>query len=157
MVVTLLQLLLANITASTMPSFRDLEEEQTPDTPEELETAMIDTTREKEILGKAITGIIILLLKWFRVSRMLPLFRSSDLTIDVLKFEFLSQLLYDSNYHILMARLLGMDTPVLFIPHISEIPTLGYLSSPIQTLPEFPSFHPSAFLVTLFNSIQYPF
>ena len=70
MVVTLLQLLLANFTASTMPSFRDLDDEPRADTPEELETAMIDTTREKEILGKAVTGILILMLKWFRVSRI---------------------------------------------------------------------------------------
>lgn len=69
MVVALLQLLLANFTASTMPNFRDLDDELRPDTPEELETAMLDTTREKEILGKAITGTLLLLLKWFRVSR----------------------------------------------------------------------------------------
>jgi hypothetical protein len=52
-----------------MPNFRDLDDELRPDTPEELETAMLDTTREKEILGKAITGTLLLLLKWFRVSR----------------------------------------------------------------------------------------
>ena len=69
MVVALLQLLLANFTASTVPSFQDFEEEQRPSTPGELETAMIDTARDKEILGKAITGILIPLLKWFRVSR----------------------------------------------------------------------------------------
>jgi hypothetical protein len=51
---------------------------------------------------------------------------STTLTPDVLKFEFLSQLLYDSNYHILTARLLAMDTPVLSIPHTNEIPSLGY-------------------------------
>ena len=73
MVVTLLQLLLANFTASTMPAFRDLDEDPAPDTPEEVEIAMVDTTREKEILGKAITGILILMLKWFRVSRTFPL------------------------------------------------------------------------------------
>jgi hypothetical protein len=69
MVVTLLQLLLANFTANAMPTFRDLDEGAPPDTPEEVEIAMVDTTREKEILGKAITGILILMLKWFRVSR----------------------------------------------------------------------------------------
>ena len=73
MVVTLLQLLLANFTASTMPSFKDLDEDARPDTPEELETVMIDNTREKEILGKSITGILILMLKWFRVSRISPI------------------------------------------------------------------------------------
>jgi len=106
-----------------MPSFRDLDDEPRPDTPEELETAMIDTTRDKEILGKAVTSILILMLKWFRVSRKPHL--SSELIVDVLKFEFLSQLLYDSNYHILMARLLGMDSPVLAIPHSNEISSLG--------------------------------
>ena len=124
MIVTLLQLLLANITASTMPSFKDLDEEPRADTPEELEIAMIDTTREKEILGKAITGTLILMLKWFRASR--PPVHSTNLTADVLKFEYLSQLLYDSNYHILTARLLGMETPVLTIANPSEIPSLGY-------------------------------
>ena len=72
MVVTLLQLLLANFTAGT---FRDFDDGPAPDTPEEVETAMVDATREKEILGKAITGILILMLKWFRVSRIILLFQ----------------------------------------------------------------------------------
>jgi len=48
-----------------------------------------------------------------------------DLIVDVLKFEYLSQLLYDSNYYILCARLLSMDTPVLTIQQVNEIPALG--------------------------------
>jgi hypothetical protein len=58
-----------------------------------------------------------------------------------LKFEFLSQLLYDSNYHILTAKLLGMDTPVLAIPTSNEIPSLGSLplrSQLISSLFSFP-------------------
>ena len=35
-------------------------------------------------------------------------------------------MLYDSNYHILTAKLLGMDTPILAIPTINEIPSQGY-------------------------------
>src|SRR5438045_9429709 len=100
MVVTLLQLLLANFTSNAMPTFRDLDQEATPDTPEEVEISMVDATREREILGKAITGILILMLKWFRVSRAF-IHPISSLILDVLKFELLSQLLYDSNYHIL--------------------------------------------------------
>jgi Domain of unknown function (DUF3402) len=123
-VVTLLQLLLANFTASSMPSFLDLDEGARSDTPEDVEAALVDATREKEILGKAITGILILMLKWFRVSRI-PLW-ISHLISDVLKFEYLSQLLYDSNYHILAAKLLGMDTPVLTIPISNEISSQGY-------------------------------
>ena len=73
MVVTLLQLSLANFTASTVPAFRDLDHDSAPDPPEEVEAAMVDTSREKEILGKAITGILMLMLKWFRASRIRPL------------------------------------------------------------------------------------
>ena len=72
MVVALLQLLLANFTASSMPAFQNLGDEQRPETPDELETALTDATREKEILCKAVTGILILMLKWFRVSRTTP-------------------------------------------------------------------------------------
>lgn len=115
-----------------MPTFGDLDEDPAPDTPEEVEIAMVDTTREKEILGKAIMGILILMLKWFRVSRIF-IFQIANLILDVLKFEFLSQLLYDSNYHILAAKLLGMDTPVLNIPTSNEIPSQGYYC-PLQLL-----------------------
>ena len=71
MVVTLLQLLLANFTPNTMPS-KDLDEDSRTEAAEDLETVMIDTNREKEILGKAITGILLVMLKWFRSSRSSP-------------------------------------------------------------------------------------
>lgn len=83
MVVALLQLLLANFTVSNMLPFKDLEEEPRPDTPEELETALIDATREKEIIGKSVTGILLLLLKWFRVSRKIPLFESNARCFEI--------------------------------------------------------------------------
>jgi Domain of unknown function (DUF3402) len=69
MVVTLLQLLLANFTPNTIPSFKDLDEEAGVDTAEDIEIIMVDTNREKEIVGKTITGVLLLMLKWFRVSR----------------------------------------------------------------------------------------
>ncbi|KKA27375.1 hypothetical protein TD95_000502 [Thielaviopsis punctulata] len=49
-------------------------------TPEEM-----DSAKNHEVTAKAVTGILILLLKWFKVSH-------------VLKFEYLTQLLLDSNY-----------------------------------------------------------
>ena len=55
-----------------MPS-KDLDEDSRTEAAEDLETVMIDTNREKEILGKAITGILILMLKWFRSSRSPPI------------------------------------------------------------------------------------
>ena len=56
-----------------MPSFKDLDDDARPDTPEDIEIIMVDTNREKEILGKAITGVLLLMLKWFRASRTRPL------------------------------------------------------------------------------------
>jgi Domain of unknown function (DUF3402) len=73
MVVTLLQLLLANFIPNTIPSFKDLDEDAGPDTAEDIEIIMVDTNREKEIVGKTITGVLLLMLKWFRVSRTSPL------------------------------------------------------------------------------------
>ncbi|KAI1375144.1 N1221-domain-containing protein [Hypoxylon crocopeplum] len=52
----------------------------------------LDATRCREIESKAATGIILLLLKWLKISH-------------VLKFEYLSQLLLDSNYLPLVLKL----------------------------------------------------
>ncbi|KAF4119627.1 to protein required for hyphal anastomosis [Geosmithia morbida] len=52
----------------------------------------IDAARTREITSKAMTGILLLLLKWLKVSH-------------VLKFEYLSQLLLDSNYLPLVLKL----------------------------------------------------
>ncbi|CAI4210252.1 unnamed protein product [Parascedosporium putredinis] len=53
----------------------------------------IDAARTREITAKAATGILLLTLKWFKVSH-------------VLKFEYLTQLLLDSNYIPLVLKLL---------------------------------------------------
>ncbi|KAI1876479.1 hypothetical protein JX265_004005 [Neoarthrinium moseri] len=45
----------------------------------------LDQLRQRELEGKALSGVILLLLKWFKISH-------------VLKFEYLTQLLLDSNY-----------------------------------------------------------
>ncbi|KAL1868315.1 hypothetical protein VTK73DRAFT_3748 [Phialemonium thermophilum] len=54
----------------------------------------IDATRNREIAAKAATGIILLLLKWFKLSH-------------VLKFEYLTQLLLDSNYIPLVLKIIA--------------------------------------------------
>ncbi|KAF2454439.1 hypothetical protein BDY21DRAFT_352876 [Lineolata rhizophorae] len=56
-------------------------------------TEELDAMRSQEILAKAVSGILILLLKWFKVSH-------------ILKFEYLTQLLLDSNYIPLILKLL---------------------------------------------------
>ena len=45
----------------------------------------VDTMRMQEVTNKALTGSLILLLKWFKVSH-------------ILRYEYLTQLLLDSNY-----------------------------------------------------------
>ena len=75
----------------------------------------IDAARTREITAKAMTGILVLLLKWLRISRKctpscseirgIPLTISFFFHVDVLKFEYLTQLLLDSNYVPLVLKL----------------------------------------------------
>lgn len=75
----------------------------------ELSPEEVDAARTREITSKAMTGILVLLLKWLRLSRKLPL--CSDVcmvltvSLDVLKSEYLTQLLLDSNYVPLVLKL----------------------------------------------------
>ncbi|KAG5928816.1 hypothetical protein E4U53_002582 [Claviceps sorghi] len=58
----------------------------------ELSPEEVDASRTREITSKAMTGILLLLLKWLRLSH-------------VLKFEYFTQLLLDSNYVPLVLKL----------------------------------------------------
>ncbi|KAF2428062.1 hypothetical protein EJ08DRAFT_636846 [Tothia fuscella] len=53
----------------------------------------LDKMRGEDIAGKAVTGLLVLMLKWFKVSH-------------VLKFEYLTQLLVDANYIPMVLKLL---------------------------------------------------
>ena len=61
---------------------------------------VLNSIRTREITSKAISGLILSLLKWFRLSRKAdtPLLTSWLTRSDILKFEYLAQLLLDSNY-----------------------------------------------------------
>lgn len=63
----------------------------TPATNEEL-----DAMRTQEVLDKAVTGTLMLILKWFKVSH-------------ILKFEYITQLLVDSSYVPLILKLLQLQ------------------------------------------------
>ncbi|TVY81591.1 Factor arrest protein, partial [Lachnellula suecica] len=65
-----------------------------PNNPEQSELSIdeIESLRSREITGKAVSGILLVLLKWFKVS-------------NILKFEYLTQLLLDSNYLPLVLKL----------------------------------------------------
>jgi hypothetical protein len=56
-----------------------------PPRPSEMTLEELDNVRSREISQKAVSGAVFLLLKWFKISH-------------VLKFEYLTQLLLDSNY-----------------------------------------------------------
>ncbi|KAL0944049.1 transmembrane hyphal anastomosis protein ham2 far11 [Colletotrichum truncatum] len=62
-----------------------------PELPE-MSPEEVDAARSREITTKAITGILLLLLKWLKISH-------------VLKFEYMTQLLLDSNYLPLVLKL----------------------------------------------------
>jgi uncharacterized Fe-S cluster-containing radical SAM superfamily enzyme len=52
--------------------------------------------RTQEVLDKAVTGTLMLILKWFKVSH-------------ILKFEYITQLLVDSSYVPLILKLLQLQ------------------------------------------------
>lgn len=60
----------------------------------------INVTRNRESVSKAVSGILLLLLKWFKTSH-------------VLKFEYLSQVLIDSGCMLLILKLLGLQEVAL--------------------------------------------
>ncbi len=69
----------------------------------------VNAVRMREITAKGVSGILLLLLKWFKISRksVESVVIDQNLTsrADVLKFEFLTQLLLDSNYLPLILKL----------------------------------------------------
>lgn len=110
----------------------ELPQESDPDaTIEEL-----DAARQREITGKAVSGSLLLLLKWFKISRMTPswpLSASFTLTLhsDVLKFEYLTQLLLDSNYLPLILKLFAHQDVDKAIDHKNDRDDLRFASIPI--------------------------
>ncbi|CCJ31137.1 unnamed protein product [Pneumocystis jirovecii] len=72
--------------------------------------------RKREIASKSISSTLLLLLKWFKLSH-------------ILKFEFLSQIILDSNYINTFNKLFSMYDPVDSISHISEISYFSYFNT----------------------------
>lgn len=78
----------------------------------------LNAIRAREITSKAVSGILLMLLKWFKLSRM-PFSVSlspthslyADLSSDILKFEYLTQLLLDANYLPLIIKLFAHQDP----------------------------------------------
>ena len=81
--------------------------------------AEFDDLRTREIAAKAATGILLLLLKWLKLSRKWysppgehDLMANKQMLLDVLKFEYMTQLLLDSNYIPLVLKLFAMHQDI---------------------------------------------
>ncbi|KAK9461281.1 uncharacterized protein V1516DRAFT_664441 [Lipomyces oligophaga] len=94
---------------------RHFEANQYHSSHESLKT-QLETERESEITLKSISGIFYLLLKWFRVSH-------------VLKFEYLSQILFDNNICLNVIQILSGKEIDRFVDHISEVPELEFFAA----------------------------
>jgi len=137
LVIVLLKAILANVTAlitqpiggqqNNMPSYRSdpnlraggpgqpMNRQQDPASiplpnsadPLEMPIEDIEALRSREITAKAVSGILLVILKWFKVSRKSNIHSSQHHTdcIDILKFEYFTQLLLDSNYLPLVLKL----------------------------------------------------
>ncbi|KAF1944894.1 N1221-domain-containing protein [Clathrospora elynae] len=75
----------------------------------------LDAMRTQEVLDKAVTGTLILLLKWFKVSH-------------ILKFEYITQLLVDSSYVPLILKLLQLQEIEKIVNFKSEQEELNFFN-----------------------------
>ncbi|KAF2855232.1 protein required for hyphal anastomosis [Plenodomus tracheiphilus IPT5] len=75
----------------------------------------LDAMRTQEVLDKAVTGTLILLLKWFKVSH-------------ILKFEYITQLLVDSSYVPLILKLLQLQEIERLVNFKSEQEELNFFN-----------------------------
>ncbi|KAJ8109905.1 hypothetical protein OPT61_g7112 [Boeremia exigua] len=82
----------------------------TPATNEEL-----DAMRTQEVMDKAVTGTLMLILKWFKVSH-------------ILKFEYITQLLVDSSYVPLILKLLQLQEIEKIVNFKSEQEELNFFN-----------------------------
>lgn len=110
-IIVLLKLALATMTSGhTNSAYSRAVAEGTPyeDAPEPtLED--IDVSRHREILNKAISAILLLLLKWFRASH-------------AMKFEYIAQIMLDSNILLLVLKMFGLQEIAHVVRWSSNVP-----------------------------------
>ena len=98
-------------------------QEQPPMPPPSIDE--IDVIRHREITSKAVSAIILLTLKWFKVSRKFAdLGRSvwSDVTSDVMKFHHLGQHLLDTNCLLLILKMFGLQEVSVSVASRADAP-----------------------------------
>lgn len=92
----------------------------------------LDTVRVQEVLDKAVSGTLMLILKWFKVSRksfdQTQAFNTNNLCSDILKYEYITQLLVDSSYVPLILKLLQLQEIEKVVNFKCEQEELKYVS-----------------------------
>jgi hypothetical protein len=85
-----------------------------------------DALRHREIMTKALGSLILLLLKWFKMSRESYRERQALVPntafLDIMKFHHLGHTLLDSNCLLLCLRLLGLQEVSTYVITKNEIP-----------------------------------
>ncbi|CAO1620697.1 unnamed protein product [Parajaminaea phylloscopi] len=112
-VIVLLKLLLATVTAQNTGSHGQADEFADALTPPTIED--VDILRHREITTKAISAILLLLLKWFKTSH-------------ALKFHHLSQFLVDSNCMLLVLKMFGLQEVANKVRSINEVPAYNFFN-----------------------------
>ncbi len=91
-------------------------------------------TRHREITSKAVSAILLLTLKWFKMSRELLIVmayslrcspssdRGAGATTDVMKFHHLGQLLLDTNCLLLILKIFGLQEVSTAIVSKADMP-----------------------------------
>ncbi|WWD17501.1 hypothetical protein CI109_101942 [Kwoniella shandongensis] len=73
----------------------------------------VDIARHREITSKAVSAILLLMLKWFKASH-------------VLKFHYLAQLLFDSNCALLVLKMFGLTDLMTVVTTRNEMEDLNF-------------------------------
>lgn len=98
-------------------------QEQPPMTPPSIDE--IDVIRHREITSKAVSAIILLTLKWFKVSRgcfNLDQPAQPELRLDVMKFHHLGQHLLDTNCLLLILKMFGLQEVSVSVASKADAP-----------------------------------
>ncbi|KAI8047477.1 hypothetical protein BDF21DRAFT_434173 [Thamnidium elegans] len=122
-IIVLLKLLLTSVNTSNNNQGDVKEKLNTPEniTLEYLEE--VDLVRNREVYSKAISGILLLLLKWTKASH-------------VLKFEYISQLLVDSGCLLLILKIIGLQEITDLVKAQTDIPYYAFFDYNINRDPD---------------------
>lgn len=95
----------------------------------------IDVTRHREITSKAVSAILLLTLKWFKVSREFHMrYHTASRLLtehlsDVMKFHHLGQILLDTNCLLLILKMFGLQEVSTTVVSKADAPEEKYVTA----------------------------